>query len=60
MNQAMPARLPDPLGVMAVSSDPHSLPLANVTCCMRVSFESGLAMTSGLVALWTAVLTNRR
>src|SRR5207248_882750 len=30
----------------AVSSAPHTLPLAYVTCCMRVSFESGREMTS--------------
>jgi len=29
-----------------VSSAPHSLPFANVTRCMRVSFESGAEMTS--------------
>jgi len=29
-----------------VSSAPHSLPLAYVTCCMRVSFASNLDITS--------------
>ena len=39
--QAMPARCGPPSGLSAVSSAPHSLPLAYITCCMRVSFESG-------------------
>src|SRR5712691_2898694 len=30
----------------AVSSAPHTLPFANMTCCMRVSFESSLETTS--------------
>ena len=35
------ALLQPPSGLSAVSSAPHSLPFAYVTCCMRVSFESG-------------------
>src|SRR5664280_2774599 len=50
-NQAMPARWAPPPGFSAVSSEPHSLPFAYVTCCMRVSFESGVEMTS-LCAGW--------
>src|SRR3954451_24659972 len=50
MYQAMPARCSPPSGFSAVSSEPHSLPLANVTCCIRVSLESGLATTSGPAA----------
>ena len=46
MYQAMPARCGPPSGLSAVSSAPHSLPLAYITCCMRVSFESGREMTS--------------
>ena len=46
MYHAMPARCGPPSGLIAVSSAPHSLPFANITCCMRVSFESGLEMTS--------------
>src|SRR5579859_7220219 len=46
MNHSTPARWAPPSGFSAVSSAPHSLPLANVTCCMRVSFESGREMTS--------------
>ena len=46
MYQAMPARCAPPSGLSAVSSAPHSLPLAYITCCMRVSFESGREMTS--------------
>src|SRR5438270_12732531 len=46
MNQAMPARCARPSGLTAVSSAPHNLPLAYITCCMRVSFESGLETTS--------------
>src|SRR5438128_3517442 len=42
----MPARSGPPSGLSAVSSAPHTLPLAYITCCMRVSFESGLEMTS--------------
>src|SRR5438876_6223042 len=44
--QAMPARCGPPSGLSAVSSAPHSLPFAYMTCCMRVSFESGREMTS--------------
>src|SRR5439155_17002778 len=32
--------------VSAVSRAPQSLPLAYITCCIRVSFESGREMTS--------------
>src|ERR671923_872836 len=46
MYQAMPARCGPASGLSAVSSAPHTLPLAYITCCMRVSFESGLEMTS--------------
>src|SRR5580704_13147029 len=46
MNQAMPARCAPPSGLSAVSSAAHSLPLAYMTCCIRVSFESGVEMTS--------------
>jgi len=41
----------------AVSSAPHSLPFAYTTCCIRVSFESGLAATSAPFA-WAAALTS--
>src|SRR2546423_5219400 len=46
MYHAMPARCGPASGLSAVSSAPHTLPLAYITCCMRVSFESGLEMTS--------------
>src|SRR5438874_6242557 len=46
MYHAIPARCGPASGLSAVSSAPHSLPLAYITCCMRVSFESGLEMTS--------------
>src|SRR6266540_3881402 len=46
MYQAIPARLPVLSGLIAVSSAPHSLPFAYITCCIRVSFESGREMTS--------------
>src|SRR6476661_2757995 len=42
----MPARCAPPSGFSDVSSAPHSLPFANITCCMRVSFESGRETTS--------------
>src|SRR6185436_7127342 len=45
MNHSIPARLL-PSTVSAVSSAPHSLPFAYITCCMRVSFESGREITS--------------
>src|SRR6266849_2724563 len=54
MNQAMPALLLPPT-VRAVSREPHNLPLANVTCCMRVSLESGREMTS----VWAGSAPNR-
>src|ERR687888_2471145 len=46
MYHATPARCGPPSGLRAVSSAPHTLPFAYMTCCMRVSFESGLEMTS--------------
>src|SRR3954454_22348922 len=46
MYQAMPARCGPLSGLSAVSSAPQSLPLAYITCCMRVSFESGRETTS--------------
>src|SRR5919202_5173314 len=46
MYHAMPARCGPASGLSAVSSAPHTLPLAYITCCMRVSFESGREMTS--------------
>src|SRR5690242_6957603 len=46
MYQAMPARCAPPSGLTAVSRDPQTLPLAYITCCMRVSFESGRETTS--------------
>src|SRR5438309_2118293 len=54
MYHATPARCGPASGLSAVSSAPHSLPFAYVTCCMRVSFESGLEMTS----LWAGSPTN--
>src|SRR5689334_7123825 len=61
MNQAMPARCGSkPSGLTAVSSAPHSLPFAYVTCCIRVSFESGLATTSVPLALCAVALTSSR
>src|SRR5436305_7330740 len=44
--QAIPARCAPPSGLIAVSRAPQSLPFANITCCMRVSFESGRETTS--------------
>ena len=46
MYHATPARCAPLSGLSAVSSAPHSLPFAYMTCCIRVSFESGLATTS--------------
>src|SRR5258708_4410039 len=46
MYQARPARCPPPPGFSAVSSAPQSLPLAYMTCCMRLSLESGREITS--------------
>ena len=51
MYQAIPARCGPPSGLSAVSSAPHSLPLAYITCCMRVSFESGLEIGDLLLAI---------
>src|SRR5215831_3623871 len=50
MNQAIPARCGPPPGLSAVSSAPQSFPFAHMTCCIRVSFESGLATTSAPAA----------
>src|SRR5438132_4566946 len=46
MYHAMPARCAPPSGLTAVSSAPQTLPFAYMTCCIRVSFESGREMTS--------------
>src|SRR5206468_9088911 len=47
MYHAIPARSGlESTKLTAVSSAPQSLPFAYITCCMRVSFESGLAITS--------------
>src|SRR5438477_12244768 len=46
MYHAIPARSGLEAKLTAVSSAPQSLPLAYITCCIRVSFESGLAITS--------------
>src|SRR5215469_11641667 len=46
MYQAMPARCGPPSGLSAVSREPQSLPFAYVTCCIRVSFESGRVTTA--------------
>src|SRR5262245_349985 len=54
MYQAMPARCGPPSGLSAVSRAPHSLPLAHVTCCIRVSFESIVGTTSGPPPAWAA------
>src|SRR2546427_4832400 len=43
--QATPARFSPPT-VTAVSRAPQILPFAYMTCCMRVSFESGLEIFS--------------
>src|SRR5215469_7807411 len=58
MYHAMPARCGPPPGFSAVSSAPQSLPFAYITCCIRVSFESGLATTSAPAA-WEAGPTSR-
>src|SRR5215471_823980 len=47
MYHAMPARCGPLSGFSAVSSAPQSLPLAYITCCIRVSLESGLVTTAG-------------
>src|SRR5690349_14293301 len=57
MYHATPARCGPPSGFSAVSSEPHSLPFAYITCCIRVSLESGLATTSGPAA-WAAAPTS--
>src|SRR5512138_1792450 len=57
MYQAMPARCGPLSGLSAVSSAPHSLPFANITCCIRVSFESGLWTTSAPAA-WAVAPTS--
>src|SRR5919201_5617297 len=46
MYHAMPARCGPASGLSAVSRAPQTLPFAYITCCIRVSFESGLEMTS--------------
>src|SRR5437660_12777905 len=58
MYQATPALLFAGLAskLTAVSSAPHTLPFAYITCCMRVSFESSLETTSSCAGS----LTNRR
>jgi hypothetical protein len=56
MKYSIPARCGPPSGLMDVSSSPHSFPFANVTCCMRVSFESGRETTSS----WAGSPTNSR
>src|SRR5438105_8567151 len=58
MYHAIPARCAPPSGLSAVSSAPHSLPFAYITCCIRVSFESGLAMTSSPLAACAVGLTS--
>src|SRR5262245_22762516 len=58
MNHAMPARCGPPSGFNAVPSVPHSLPFAYITCCIRVSFESGLEITS--LCAGSGGLNNRR
>src|ERR671936_89728 len=58
MYHAMPARCGPASGFSAVSSAPHTLPLAYITCCMRVSFESGLEMTSAPRACAVAVTSS--
>jgi len=57
MYHAMPARCGPPFGFSAVSSAPQSLPFAYITCCIRVSFESGLATTSAPAA-WAVAPTS--
>src|SRR5256885_5996660 len=57
MYHAMPARCGPASGLSAVSSAPHSLPFAYMTCCIRVSFESGLATTSAPAA-WAVAPTS--
>src|SRR5919199_2506518 len=46
MYHAMPARCGPASGLSAVSRAPHTFPFAYITCCMRVSFESGRETTS--------------
>src|ERR1051325_2834893 len=46
MNHSIPARCGPLSGLRDVSRAPHSLPFAYITCCIRVSFESGLEITS--------------
>src|SRR5215831_13704213 len=57
MYHAMPARCGPLSGFSAVSSAPQSLPLAYITCCIRVSLESGLETTSGPAA-WAVAPTS--
>src|ERR671935_3161449 len=63
MYQAIPARCAPPSGLMAVSRAPQSFPFAYITCCIRVSFESGLATTSVrtipvMALMWAAAETS--
>src|SRR5918911_2778627 len=58
MYHAMPARWGPASGLSAVSRAPHTLPLEYMTCCMRVSFESGLEMTSAPRACAVAVTSS--
>src|SRR5205809_6740586 len=58
MYHAIPARSGlESTKLTAVSSAPQSLPLAYITCCMRVSFESGRAITS-IPAAWAVAPTS--
>src|SRR5205823_14833253 len=57
MYHAIPARSGLESKLTAVSSAPQSLPLAYITCCIRVSFESGLAITS-VPAAWAVAPTS--
>src|SRR5919206_2316863 len=58
MYHAMPARCGPLSGLSAVSRAPHSLPFAYITCCIRVSFESGREMTSAPRACAVAVTSS--
>src|SRR5919202_3052466 len=58
MYHPTPARCGPASGLSAVSRAPHTLPLEYMTCCMRVSFESGREMTSGPRACAAAVTSS--
>src|SRR5438552_19189783 len=58
MYHALPAGCGPPSGLSAVSSAPHSLPFAYITCCILVSFESGLETTSVPPAAWAVGVTS--